>query len=514
MSLLLQDYLQAAAARAPDKEALLCQDKRLTFAELDRASDTLARKLVLLGVQRGDRVFVLGDNTVETVIAFWAVAKASAVVSIVSPLTKAERLTRLLNDCQTACLIAEARLGSVYRDAVSRTPHLRSIVLIGTPAEADGALPVPVTNWAEALVCPGSGPPPRRCIDLDLAAIVYTSGSTGDPKGVMLTHRNMMTATASVVEYLEVCESDVILGVLPMSFTYGLYQMIMSFCVGARLVLERSFSFPMKVLELVVREGVTGFPGVPTMFAIMAELKTIRELDLSKLRYVTNAAAALPVKHITFLRELVPHARIYSMYGQTECKRISYLPPADVDRKPGSIGIAIPNTELWLVDEQDRRLPWGETGQLVVRGATVMQGYWGMPDATEQKLRPGPLPGERVLYTGDLCRMDDEGYLYFVSRMDDIIKSRGEKVPPKDVEHALLDIPGIAEAAVIGVPHDLLGQAVKAFLVLHPGVTLTERDVIKECQRRLEAFMVPSMVAFVPELPKTTSGKIQKRLLS
>jgi acyl-coenzyme A synthetase/AMP-(fatty) acid ligase len=198
------------------------------------------------------------------------------------------------------------------------------------------------------------------------------------------------------------------------------------------------------------------------------------------------------------------------MYGLTECKRCSYLPPEDLDRKPGSVGVAIPNTELWIVDDQGRRLGPNQVGQLVVRGATVMLGYWEKPEATAEKLRPGPLPGERVLYTGDYCRFDDEGYLYFVGRMDDIIKSRGEKVPPKEVEGVLLNLPGVKEAAVVGVPDPILGQAVKAFVVLETTASYTDKQIQRECQSRLEAYMVPREIVFVADLPKTQTGKIKK----
>jgi acyl-coenzyme A synthetase/AMP-(fatty) acid ligase len=255
---------------------------------------------------------------------------------------------------------------------------------------------------------------------------------------------------------------------------------------------------------------VTGFPGVPTIFATIAGLKSIRQYDLSAIRYVTNTAAALPVKHILMLRDLFPQAKIFSMYGLTECKRCTYLPPADIDRKPESVGIAIPNTELWIVDDQGNKLGPDQVGQLVIRGATVMKGYWEKPEATAKKLKPGPLPSEMVLYTGDYCRLDDEGYLYFVARMDDVIKSRGEKVAPKEVENALVNIAGVRESAVIGVADDLLGQAVKAFVVLDPGVTLGEKELQKECQKRLESFMVPKFIEIVAELPKTTTGKIKK----
>ncbi len=229
---------------------------------------------------------------------------------------------------------------------------------------------------------------------------------------------------------------------------------------------------------------------------------------------MSNTAAALPVKHIEMLQRGFPNAKIFSMYGLTECKRCTYLPPEDVARKPTSVGIAIPNTELWVVDEEDRRVGPGVVGQLVIRGATVMRGYWEKPEETAKKLRPGPLPGENVLYTGDLVKLDDEGYLYFVGRMDDIIKSRGEKVAPKEVENALMNIDGVREAAVIGVHDDILGQAVKAFVVLEQGAALTEKEIQRECQSRLEPFMVPKHIVFVADLPKTTSGKIKKRGLS
>jgi amino acid adenylation domain-containing protein len=502
---LLHDYLFESAARVPDSIALVCGEQRVTYRELALRATAFARTLVELGVERGDRVVVFADNTVETVVAFWGTLAANAVVSVVSPLTKSDKLTYLLDDCRARVLVSDAHLARVFEPAVAASKHLAATIVSGDYAGA--------TSFHGAIA--RTGPlPQRRCIDIDLASIIYTSGSTGEPKGVMLTHRNMLTACASISEYLEIAGDEVILGVLPLAFDYGLYQMIMAFAAGARLVLERSFAFPAQVLKRVVAERVTGFPGVPTMFAVLAGMTTLGTYDFSAIRYVTNTAAALPVKHITMLRGLFPAARIYSMYGLTECKRCTYLPPADIERKPESVGIAIPNTELWLVDDHDRRLGPNEVGQLVIRGATVMKGYWDKPEATAKKLRPGPLPGEQVLYTGDLCRLDDEGYLYFVGRMDDIIKSRGEKVAPKEVEAAIVDIPGVREAAVIGVPDELLGQAVKAFVVLDAGCTLDAKAIQLRCQAKLESFMVPKLIELVAELPQTSTGKIKKSGLS
>jgi len=382
---LLHDYLADSARRFPDKVALVAGAERLSYAEIDARANALAATLARTGVERGDRVLVFLDNGPEAVVAFWAVIKANAIVSMINPQTKTDKLAYILNDSGAAAMVTGARLAPMFSPAVARAPGLRTLVVVG---ETSGVTATPtIIQWSEALAQDG-GPPPRRNIDVDLAAIVYTSGSTGDPKGVMLTHRNMLTAASSITTYLENTQDDVILDVLPLAFDYGLYQMIMAFKMGARLVLERSFAYPADVLDRVVAEGVTGFPGVPTIFAILAELDSLGTYDFSRIRYVTNTAAALPVKHITMLKGLFPRARIYSMYGLTECKRCTYLPPEDLDRKPTSVGIAIPNTELWIVDETGRRLGPGEVGQLVIRGATVMAGYWGKPEETAKKLRP------------------------------------------------------------------------------------------------------------------------------
>ncbi|MFO0675385.1 MAG: AMP-binding protein [Polyangiaceae bacterium] len=463
------------------------------------------------GLQRGDRVVVFADNTVETVVAFWATLKANGIISIVNAQTKPDKLAYLLNDCRATILFTEAHLAAQVQEGAAKAASVKSVIVAGDFV-ADAWKGLPAVAPYETALAEGDrkAPPARKNIDVDLAAIIYTSGSTGDPKGVMLTHRNMLTAATSISTYLENVEDDVIMGLLPLSFDYGLYQMIMAFRMGARLVLERGFTYPAKILKTMVDEGVTGFPGVPTIYAMLAEMKNLKEYDFSKIRYVSNTAAALPVKHILVLKDLFPKARIYSMYGLTECKRCTYLPPKDLDRKPTSVGIAIPNTELWIVDENGNKLGPNEVGQLVIRGATVMKGYWEKPEATAAKLKPGPVPGEQVLWTGDFCKLDDEGYLYFVGRMDDIIKSRGEKVAPKEVENVLFNIKGVKEAAVIGVPDELFGQAVKAFCVLEEGVTMTEKEIIKACQEKLENFMVPKFVVFIPELPKTTTGKIKK----
>jgi acyl-CoA synthetase (AMP-forming)/AMP-acid ligase II len=286
----------------------------------------------------------------------------------------------------------------------------------------------------------------------------------------------------------------------------------MTFKFGGTLVLERSFAYPAATLRRIEEEQVTGLPGVPTLFAMLLNLDLSR-FDLSSLRYLTNTAAALPVEHIQRLREAFPWARLYSMYGLTECKRTLYLPPEELDRRPGSVGIPIPGTEAWVEDEDGRRLGPGEVGELVVRGSHVMQGYWNDPQTTAKRYRPGRYPAERLLYTGDLFKTDEDGFLYFVARKDDIIKSRGEKVAPKEIESVLYRLPQVVEATVVGVPDPVLGQAIKAYIVCDGGQPLTERDVLHHCAQHLEDFCIPKHLEFRDALPKTSSGKIDRLAL-
>ena len=510
----LETCLEESARREPQKTALVCGRQRITYAELERSANRLAHALIDRGVRRGDRVAIYLDNSVETVVALFAILKAGAVFLVVNPTTKADKLVYILNNCRARAAVLPAGKLAGLDEAISRAPHLETLVATGE---------APPEN-----VCPGKDcfsfdrlieehadsdvPPARRAIDVDLAALVYTSGSTGNPKGVMLTHRNMVSAATSITTYLENTPDDVILSVLPLAFDYGLYQVLMSVKVGGTLILEKSFAYPHAVMKKVVEERVTGFPLVPTMLAILLQ-SDLSKYDLERLRYVSNTGAALPVDHIVRLRELVPHVAIYSMYGLTECKRVSYLPPDQIDCRTGSVGKAMPNTEAYLVDDEGHRLGPGATGELVVRGSNVMAGYWELPEETDRVLKPGPLPGERVLYTGDVFRTDEEGFLYFVGRKDDIIKSRGEKVSPKEVENVLCHHPAVAEAAVLGMADEVLGHSIQGFVTFRDGKKPAARELLRHCASHLEDFMVPQAVHALPLLPKTSNGKVDKLAL-
>jgi amino acid adenylation domain-containing protein len=506
--MLLQDLFLASVRHAPGKDALVCQGGRHTYGELERQARHLAGALQAAGVQRGDRVALFLPNGVEMVVGVYATLLAGAIFMPVNPQTKTEKLRYILDDSRAVCLITHAALRPTWEGAMGEgtvAGRSRSVIVAGEEASS-------ARSFAGALAA-AREPRDQGCIDVDLAAIIYTSGSTGEPKGVMLTHHNMVSAATSVSTYLGLRGDDVIMCALPLSFDYGLYQILMGFQVGARVILEPSFAFPASVLEVMGREQVTVFPGVPTMFAMLMNLEGLSRYDLSTLRAITNTAAALSETQIARLRGLFPKASLFSMYGLTECKRVTYLPPGELDRRPTSVGRGMPNEEVYLTDESGRRLPNGSVGELVVRGSNVMRGYWEKPEETSRRLRPGPYPGEMVLYTGDLFRTDEEGFLYFVARKDDIIKSRGEKVSPREVENAIHALPGVVDVAVVGVDDPVLGQAVKAYVVLAPGVSYSDKDVVRHCHGKLENFMVPKHVEFVMQLPTTHTGKVSKTLL-
>ncbi len=512
--MLLDTFLENSAQRHPEKLALVCGSQRLSYGEVERQSNALANELIALGLQRGDRVAICLENSVEAVIAIFAVLKAGAVFVIINPTTKAEKLAFVLDNSDAWALIASAAKIEASREVIGSLTKLHALIAVGVVAAGAAQDTRCIFGWkALAQSTRFVGPPPKRCIDADLAALVYTSGSTGNPKGVMLTHLNMVAAATSITSYLENQPDEIILNVLPLSFDYGLYQVLMAFQVGGTVVLEKSFAYPHAVLQKMAAVQVTGFPIVPTMSAILLQLD-LSNYSLPSLRYITNTGAALPTEHIRRLRQAFPQARLYSMFGLTECKRVSYLPPHQLDRRPTSVGKAMPNVEVYIVDDQNQRLPAGEVGELVVRGSNVMRGYWKLPEETERALRPGPVPGERVLYTGDLFKMDEDGYLYWIGRNDDIIKSRGEKVSPKEIENVLYGLDGVGMAAVVGVPDPVLGQAVKAVISPKDGCQLTSQDVLRHCAQHLEDFMVPKIVEFRVDMPRTPTGKIDKRQLA
>lgn len=502
----VEDFLSQSAARLPAKTALVAGPTRLDYAEFDRLSNALAGGLARVGVRRGDRVLVFLDNCWEAAVAIFAILKAGAVFSPINASTKSAKLAYIIDNCRATAVITGRRMAPVLAEALERAEVKPLAVVTGNPSPA-----LPQALDMAALIDEGRPVPAHGGGAEDLAMLIYTSGSTGNPKGVMMTHANIDAASWSITTYLENTEDDIILNVLPLAFDYGLYQLLMAVRMGATLVLEKSFAFPQAIFETMRAEQVTGLPLVPTMAAMILNIEGLEPGSFPALRYITNTAAALPPAHIEKLQALFPTTAIFSMYGLTECKRCTWLPPARLKDKIGSVGFAIPGTRAYVVDDYGAPLPAGVSGELVICGPHVMQGYWGNPEATAKALRPGPNPGERMLATGDLFYADSEGFLYFVGRRDDIIKTRGEKVAPKEVEAVLSAHPGISEAIVVGLDDPVLGQAICA-LVVARDPSLTERDVIRHCAKRLEDFMVPKSVVFRQSLPTTDTGKLSRRL--
>lgn len=319
--MLVNEFLEQSAKRLPNKVALVCQGKRLTFSEIDNSANSLANALISQGVERQDRVAIYLENSAESVVSIFCILKAGGIFVVINPQVKAKKLEYILNDCQT--------------------PNSK---------------PPEILSYTSLLNKYPANQPTKRCIDIDLASLIYTSGSTGNPKGVMLTHLNMVSAANSIIEYLGNTSDDIILDCLPLSFDYGLYQVLMAFKFGGRVVLERSFTYPYQIIDLIIKEKATGFPIVPTISAILLQLNNLNKYDFSSLRYITNTAQALPPKHIFRLREIFPQVKIYSMYGLTECKRVSYLPPEEIDKRPTSVGKAMPNTETYIVDGNGEKI--------------------------------------------------------------------------------------------------------------------------------------------------------------
>jgi long-chain acyl-CoA synthetase len=503
---LVHELLEAQMRLHPEATFLIDDGERYTFAMVDALADRIAAGLQLGGVGRGDRVALVMANSAALVASQFGVAKAGAVFVALSPETTADRVAFVLDDCGVCAVVADASVRAVVEPAVARSPAVRLTAWSSRPVA--GADPLPA-----GLPAPdGAAFAPPRLIDLDLAAVIYTSGSTGIPKGVMLTHRNLTTTARSIASYLENTPDDIVACVLPMSHGYGLQQVLVGALVGHAVLVERSFAFPMEVMARVAEHRVTGLPGVPSMFsAVLERADKLARLDLSSIRYLTNAAAALPVAFIPRLQVAFPGARVFCMYGLTESStRVAYLDPGELAARAGSVGKAIPNLDAVVMTPDGRRAAPGEVGELAVRGSSVMLGYWQRPEETARALRPGPLPEQPLLFTGDLFRTDEDGFLYWVGRTDDVFKSRGEMVAPKEVEGALYELEGVAEAAVVGVPHEFDGRAIKAFVVARPGAALDERAVLRHCRSRLPPHLVPRFVEFRPALPRAESGKVIK----
>jgi len=512
MDFLIWHMLRESARRLPEKEALVHGEERLSYQEVSDRVARLATGLSDAGLGRGDRVGIFLEASVAQAVSIFAVSQAGGVFVPINGQLFPEQVAHIAQDCRMKGLITTPAKLSTLAVCLGEAPSLESIVLVGDERAPEVSLPV----YRLEELCRRSTPrdSSERCISKDLAAILYTSGSTGKPKGVMLSHANVMAGSTIVSTYLEIGSADRILAVLPFSFDAGLNQLMTALQQGATLVLI-NFVFARDIVRTLLKERITGLAGVPTLWSLLAQSNsTLQKQALGDLRYITNTGGAMPKAVLAVLREALPTTKVFLMYGLTEAFRSTYLPPEEVDRRPTSMGRAIPDTEILIINEHGQLCMPGEIGELVHRGPTVSLGYWGRPADTGKVLRPNPmLPPElgdceRVCYSGDLVRMDEERYIYYVGRRDTMIKSSGFRISPTEVEEVLFQSGGLRQAAVIGIPDEVLGQTIKAFVVLRDGKALSPDELIAYCAEKMPRYMVPRAVEILNELPKTTSGKV------
>jgi acyl-CoA ligase (AMP-forming) (exosortase A-associated) len=512
MNFLIHQLLQTSTRRWPEKEALVQGDRRLTYSEVARQVSGLASGLRDVGLQRGDRIGIYLDHSPAQALAIFSISQAGGVFVPINTLLFPDQVAHIAKDCQMRGLITTKGKLSTLTAVVEDSPSLEFLVAIADGESPDIALP---THGFEEL-CQLTPPPQWRDvgIDKDLAAIMYTSGSTGKPKGVMLSHAQVIAGSSIVSAYLGITAGDRILSILPFSFDAGLNQLMTGFQQGGTLVLM-TFVFAREIVQMLLKEEITGIGGVPTLWSLLSQpSSSLYRHTFPHLRYITNTGGRMPQTVLAKLRKFLPTTQIFLMYGLTEAFRSTYLPPEELDRRPTSIGKAIPNTEILVINELGQPCKPGESGELVHRGPTVSMGYWGQPELTARILRPHPFLSpelgdvEKVCYSGDIVTMDDEGFLYFVGRRDNMIKSSGFRISPTEVEEALFTSGQVREAAVIGIPDEILGQAIKAFVVPSEGVAVDHDALLAFCAAKIPRHMVPKTVEILQALPKTSSGKI------
>tara|TARA_R110000823_G_scaffold210224_14_gene340575 strand:- start:4961 stop:6565 length:1605 start_codon:yes stop_codon:yes gene_type:complete len=517
---LIHEFITQSASAAPDATALLWKNDSVSYGELQATIEHVAGGLLQLGVAPGERVAVYLPKQLETVYSLFGAAAAGACFVPVNPLLKPRQVAHILPHCNVRVLVTSWQRLEILRPVLPQCPELHTIILVDTPpAETPEPLPQNLMSF-EDLSASAAAPGAHRRIDTDMAAILYTSGSTGNPKGVVLSHRNMVAGAISVASYLENRASDRVLAVLPLSFDAGLSQLTTAFSVGASAVLM-DYLLPKDVIRAVARYRVTGLAAVPPLWNQLCNLPWPAEA-VQSLRYLTNTGGAMPVTTTRALRRALPETLVYLMYGLTEAFRSTYLPPDQVDLRPESIGKAIPNADVLVVNEQGEVCGVNEPGELVHRGALVSLGYWNDPEKTAERFKPSParpaeIPTtELAVWSGDQVMRDADGYLYFIGRKDDMIKTSGYRVSPTEVEEVVYASGLVAGAAAIGLPHNTLGQAILLVATAHPEATAEtslEQQLLACCRRDLPNFMVPLAVIVRDALPHNQNGKIDRRAL-
>ncbi len=505
----LGELLERSVRQYPDRVLVHHKDRDWTYQEVWSRALSVAGWLRAHGLQPGERIGMLAPNSAEYVTCYFGILLAGGVVVALNPDTTPRELTHTLAHCRPAGVIVAPNCEKHLAGAAAELECVRLVIRL---ADQEGS-PLPIGQCTVTLAEVAQHHPfdwvVDRADDSQIAQIIYTSGTTGKPKGVTLSHRNLLANTASIVEYLDLTAADSVFVVLPFFYSYGNSLLLTHVAVGGRLILARDFVFWNVALDLMEKQGATGFSGVPSIYAMLLHKSDFRKRAFADLRYLTCAGGALAPATVRRVRECVPHAQIFLMYGQTEAAaRLSTLLPEEIDRKLGSIGRGIPAVSLAVLDKSGRPAAVGEVGEIVAQGPNVMLGYWNDPEATREVLRP------EGLWTGDLARVDEEGYIYIEGRRSDLIKSGAYRIHPQEIEDVILELEGVADAVVVGCPDAMLGEVPVAFVV--PAAErngLTEDAILQHCRKSLPRYKQLRRAEFREFLPRTNSGKIKRHEL-
>ncbi len=506
--MILHDYLIKAAHKAPSKTAVITETERVDYATLLSRAERFASAARSVGLEKGDRVVLFTDNSVGYVVSYFGTLLAGGVVVGQSTANKERHLANILRHSEAVGVITSGRSLATVNRIAADCPSLRFVFHDGRFGKIEPPGGIIAREFAEIDAAEGGDRPEVAVSADDLAQIIYTSGTTGNPKGVALSHKNLSANTESIVGYLGLTERDRIMVVMPFYYSYGNSLMLTHVACAGSVVIDNRFAYPQKIIERMAEEEVTGFAGVPSSFAILLHKAGLAGKNLSTLRYVTQAGGAMSPALTKELSESLSGVEIFIMYGQTEASaRLSWLDPGRLFDKLGSIGKAIPGVTLTVQNQEGDPVQPGETGEIVARGDNIMVGYWRNEEATDAVLK------EDGLHTGDLATVDEDGFIYIVSRQSDMIKSGAHRISPKEIEEVIMESDGVHEVAVVGEDDALMGENIVALVVAKPGEEVTSIDLMRLCGRHLPLYKLPKRIEFRDALPKTTSGKIRKNLL-
>lgn len=518
MATLVHHLVEEASLRNPSQIALKYRETSLSYTQLNSDISSFANELIHLSLFAGERIGIYAEKRLETVISMFGTSKAGCVFVPINPLLKADQVAFIIKNCSICLLVTTPDRLSGLLNVLPECKSLKHIILMGENPFSENISGIKITLWS-MLKKPEKTKFPQ-VIDQDIAAILYTSGSTGNPKGVVLSHRNIVAGAISVAEYLELNENDRLLSVLPLSFDYGMNQLTTMFLVGGCAVLMNHL-FPKDIITLLEKEKITGLAGVPPLWIQLAQLHWPNSIT-EHLRYITNSGGHMPKETLASLRKLLPKTKPYLMYGLTEAFRSTYLPPSEIDNRQDSMGKAIPNAEILIVRPDGTPCEPEEPGELVHRGVHVALGYWNDPEKTAERFKPCPMQNkclpitELAVWSGDIVKKDKDGYLYYVGRNDETIKTSGYRVSPTEIEEMFYSSKLVIEVVAFGVPHPSLGHAIYVIAKLtENNSSLSEASLKQECQKKLPAYMVPHFIEItIDNLPRNSNGKIDRKALS